>query len=179
MSSVRIRITGACLLEDSPLPVSFTHQEADDHAADELEKDSSEASNDEGNKRKGGKKDKVVKPVKEKPIKIWIERDIKIGEAVSEQQVWLQEARNTFKKCHNELTKLLEEVKEQNLEEKVKNESKFATTRQQACGLILGLSDWTKTSDNQPKVTATASPAKTGGVYVFRTAVHVPIRPKQ
>ena len=143
--------------------VSQTNQEINEaQAKQDLEEEAKEDSDEDGQK-KHSKKDKVVK---EKPVKLWIDRDIKVGEATQAEEAWVQEATKTFKKIHTDITTVMKEVKELTLEDKVKNEIKFASVRAQACGLILGLPDWKRLHQDQPNLaeaTQASPPANSNG----------------
>ena len=118
-----------------------------------------------GKKKKSKKGDKKDKKTEKKPkeIKIWLERDIVVSAAVREQEEWMAETKKIFEGVHSDMVKLLAEIEKENFIEQVKNESRFATTRTHACGLVLGLNDWTKLCDgeaNSLKEVAQTTPKK-------------------
>ena len=76
-----------------------------------------------------------------------------VSAAVREQEEWMAETKKTFENVHGDMVKLLTEIEKESLTEQVKNESRFATTRTHACGLVLGLNDWSKAFNSEANST--------------------------
>ena len=93
---------------------------------------------------KGGK----PKPPKE--AQVWLEREIKVADAVRSQETWRDEMAETFKGLHSSFADTTQECKNTDQENTVAPELKFAAVRMQALGAILGLSDWKRKHDDQP-----------------------------
>lgn len=102
--------------------------------------------NPDGSNKKG----KASKPVKEKVVKLWLDRDLKVAAAIAEQRDWLKETRSVLESCHSNMCKTVGDIEESGVKENLQNELRFSQARQQACAMVLGLPDWQKPHDKQP-----------------------------
>ena len=83
-----------------------------------------------------------MKLEKDKKEKIWIQRDLKIAEAVRAHDGWMEETKNSLEELHKEYIDAVAEIKAECLTECLEPELKFSRIRAQAVGLVLGLMDW-------------------------------------